>query len=168
MLRTDTDVHGHVCVYRLHLKYQKTGNLSFCLLIKEFKRETKAVDESHKGANAHPVPLLLCFSRRVTSGGTSNKPRVSPPGRPNRFHKPVHSTPGKLVIPLGHLSKGATWNELIQACLECFGKRPVQKPVKCWGEVLDQVFGVIFCGETFVSGHKHRPVQCACSTESGE
>uniref|UniRef100_A0A3Q3EJM9 RAS guanyl-releasing protein 1 n=1 Tax=Kryptolebias marmoratus TaxID=37003 RepID=A0A3Q3EJM9_KRYMA len=38
------------------------------------------------------------------------------------FHKPVlsHSNPGKLVMPLGHLSKGATWNELIQACLECF------------------------------------------------
>ncbi|XP_037551005.1 RAS guanyl-releasing protein 1 [Nematolebias whitei] len=57
---------------------------------------------------------------RVTSGCTSNKPRVSPPGRPNRFHKPAHNTPGKLVIPLGHLGKGATWNELIQACLECF------------------------------------------------
>ncbi|XP_013867833.1 RAS guanyl-releasing protein 1 isoform X1 [Austrofundulus limnaeus] len=77
---------------------------------KENQNESVATDEKGKE------------DARVSSGCTSNKPRISPPGRPNRFHKPIpaHSTPGRLVMPLGHLSKGATWNELIQACLECF------------------------------------------------
>uniref|UniRef100_A0A1A7X3X9 RAS guanyl-releasing protein 1 n=1 Tax=Iconisemion striatum TaxID=60296 RepID=A0A1A7X3X9_9TELE len=57
---------------------------------------------------------------RTTAGCTFSKSKVSPPGRPNRFHKPIQATPGKLIMSLGHLSKGATWEELIQACLDCF------------------------------------------------
>ncbi|RVE57118.1 hypothetical protein OJAV_G00213160 [Oryzias javanicus] len=58
---------------------------------------------------------------RVT-GCTSGKSRVSPPGRNHRFHKfsPVQTPPGKPGMSLGHLAKGATWEELIQACLQCF------------------------------------------------
>uniref|UniRef100_A0A3P9IWP2 RAS guanyl-releasing protein 1 n=1 Tax=Oryzias latipes TaxID=8090 RepID=A0A3P9IWP2_ORYLA len=65
--------------------------------------------------------LFLCFSRRVT-GCTSGKSKVSPPGRNHRFHKfsPVQTPPGKSGMSLGHLAKGATWEELIQACLQCF------------------------------------------------
>lgn len=29
---------------------------------------------------------------------------------------------GKSMMSLGHLSKGASWEELIQACVQCFGK----------------------------------------------
>ncbi|KAF7201953.1 transcript variant X1 [Nothobranchius furzeri] len=57
---------------------------------------------------------------RATTGCAFSKTRVSPPGRPNRFHKPIQTPPRKLVMSLGHLSKGATWEELIQACLDCF------------------------------------------------
>ncbi|XP_041828477.1 RAS guanyl-releasing protein 1-like [Melanotaenia boesemani] len=59
---------------------------------------------------------------RATPGCPSSKSRVSPPGRPQRFHKPspAHTTPGKSVMSLGHLTKGASWDELIQACLQSF------------------------------------------------
>ncbi|XP_007549319.1 RAS guanyl-releasing protein 1 [Poecilia latipinna] len=58
---------------------------------------------------------------RVTPGYTPNRSRVSPPRRPHRFHKPVSSPiiPNKSVMSLGHLTK-ASWEELIQACLELF------------------------------------------------
>lgn len=58
---------------------------------------------------------------RVTPG-CGSRSRVSPPGRPHRFHKhsPAQTTPGKSTMPLGHLTKGASWEELIQACLLSF------------------------------------------------
>ncbi|XP_031598212.2 RAS guanyl-releasing protein 1 isoform X1 [Oreochromis aureus] len=58
---------------------------------------------------------------RVIQGCTSRS-RVSPPGRPHRFHKPspAHTPPSKSVMPLGHLTKGASWEELIRACLQSF------------------------------------------------
>ncbi|XP_070698157.1 RAS guanyl-releasing protein 1-like isoform X1 [Pempheris klunzingeri] len=58
---------------------------------------------------------------RVTPG-CGSKSRVSPPGRPHRFHKPspVQTAPGKSMTSLGHLTKGASWEELIQACLQSF------------------------------------------------
>lgn len=54
--------------------------------------------------------------------GCSSRSRVSPPGRPHRFHKPspAQTTQGKSTMPLGHLTKGASWEELIQACLQSF------------------------------------------------
>ncbi|XP_061699695.1 RAS guanyl-releasing protein 1-like [Syngnathoides biaculeatus] len=54
--------------------------------------------------------------------GCGSRSRVSPPGRPQRFHKPgqVHTPMGKATVSLGHLTKGASWEELIQACLEAF------------------------------------------------
>nr|XP_020469569.1 RAS guanyl-releasing protein 1 isoform X1 [Monopterus albus] len=57
---------------------------------------------------------------RVT--GCSSRSRVSPPGRPHRFHKqsPAQTAPGKSIMSLGHLTKGASWEELIQACLQSF------------------------------------------------
>ncbi|XP_047201418.1 RAS guanyl-releasing protein 1-like isoform X1 [Girardinichthys multiradiatus] len=59
---------------------------------------------------------------RVTPGCTPNRSRVSPPGRPHKFHKPIPTqiTPSKPLMSLGHLTKGASWEELIQACLESF------------------------------------------------
>ncbi|XP_067335942.1 RAS guanyl-releasing protein 1-like isoform X4 [Channa argus] len=58
---------------------------------------------------------------RVTAGYISRS-RVSPPVRPHRFHKPsqAQTTPGKSMMLLGHLTKGASWEELIQACLQSF------------------------------------------------
>ncbi|KAM9355717.1 RAS guanyl-releasing protein 1-like isoform 2-T2 [Pholidichthys leucotaenia] len=58
---------------------------------------------------------------RVTSGCTSRS-RVSPPGRVHRFHKavPAQTAPAKPVMSLGPLTKGASWEELIQACLQSF------------------------------------------------
>ncbi|XP_053191458.1 RAS guanyl-releasing protein 1-like [Scomber japonicus] len=58
---------------------------------------------------------------RVTPG-CSSRSRVSPPGRPHRFHKPssAQTTPGKSMMSLGPLTKGASWEELIQACLRVF------------------------------------------------
>ncbi|XP_040916445.1 RAS guanyl-releasing protein 1-like isoform X1 [Toxotes jaculatrix] len=52
----------------------------------------------------------------------SSRSRVSPPGRPHRFHKPspAQTVPGKSMMSLGHLTKGASWEELIQACLQSF------------------------------------------------
>ncbi|TMS21716.1 RAS guanyl-releasing protein 1 [Larimichthys crocea] len=53
--------------------------------------------------------------------GCSSRSRVSPPGRPHRFHKPSPAqTAMKSLMSLGHLTKGASWEELIQACLQCF------------------------------------------------
>ncbi|XP_055361691.1 RAS guanyl-releasing protein 1-like [Betta splendens] len=56
---------------------------------------------------------------RATPGCRS---RVSPPGRPHRFHKPgpAQAAPGKAAMPLGPLTKGASWEELIQTCLQAF------------------------------------------------
>ncbi|XP_026155495.1 RAS guanyl-releasing protein 1 isoform X2 [Mastacembelus armatus] len=54
--------------------------------------------------------------------GCSSRSRVSPPGRPHRFHKPspAPTAPSKSMMSLGHLTKGASWEELIQACLQSF------------------------------------------------
>lgn len=54
--------------------------------------------------------------------GCSSRSRVSPPGRPHRFHKPspAQTAPSKSTMALGHLTKGASWEELIQACLQSF------------------------------------------------
>uniref|UniRef100_A0A8C4EAW8 RAS guanyl-releasing protein 1 n=1 Tax=Dicentrarchus labrax TaxID=13489 RepID=A0A8C4EAW8_DICLA len=62
--------------------------------------------------------------KRKRCVGRKGKGRLSPPGRPHRFHKPspAQTTPGKSMMPLGHLTKGASWEELIQACLQSFGK----------------------------------------------
>lgn len=67
--------------------------------------------------------LCWIFLRRVAPG-CGSKSRVSPPGRPHKFHKPTpaQSAPGKSAMALGHLTKGASWEELIQACLQSFGK----------------------------------------------
>ncbi|KAM8917767.1 RAS guanyl-releasing protein 1-like [Spinachia spinachia] len=48
--------------------------------------------------------------------------RVSPPGRPHRFHKPgpAHSAPVKSMMSLGPLTRGGSWEDLIHACLQCF------------------------------------------------
>ncbi|XP_041809228.1 RAS guanyl-releasing protein 1-like isoform X2 [Chelmon rostratus] len=58
---------------------------------------------------------------RVTPG-CGSRSRVSPPGRPHRFHKPspAQTAAGKAMMSLGHLTKGASWEELIQACLQSF------------------------------------------------
>ncbi|XP_059209926.1 RAS guanyl-releasing protein 1-like [Centropristis striata] len=54
--------------------------------------------------------------------GCSSRSRVSPPGRPHRFHKPnpAQTAPGKSTMSLGPLTKGGSWEELIQACLQSF------------------------------------------------
>ncbi|KAK9533570.1 hypothetical protein VZT92_008679 [Zoarces viviparus] len=56
------------------------------------------------------------------SPGCSSKSRVSPPGRPHRFHKPspAQTAPGKSMMSLGPLTKGGSWEDIIQACLQCF------------------------------------------------
>uniref|UniRef100_A0A8C4EAK9 RAS guanyl-releasing protein 1 n=1 Tax=Dicentrarchus labrax TaxID=13489 RepID=A0A8C4EAK9_DICLA len=61
-------------------------------------------------------------ARRPVPRHGISRSRVSPPGRPHRFHKPspAQTTPGKSMMPLGHLTKGASWEELIQACLQSF------------------------------------------------
>ncbi|XP_031134897.1 RAS guanyl-releasing protein 1-like isoform X2 [Sander lucioperca] len=58
---------------------------------------------------------------RVTPG-CSSRSRVSPPGRPQRFHKPspAQTVPSKPMMSLGPLTKGGSWEELIQACLQSF------------------------------------------------
>ncbi|KAM6916859.1 RAS guanyl-releasing protein 1-like [Lycodopsis pacificus] len=57
-----------------------------------------------------------------SSPGCSSKSRVSPPGRPHRFHKPspAQTAPGKSMMSLGPLTKGGSWEDIIQACLQCF------------------------------------------------
>lgn len=67
--------------------------------------------------------LLFFFLRRGTPG-CGSRSRVSPPGRPHRFHKPspAQTAPSKSTMALGNLTKGASWEELIQACLQSFGK----------------------------------------------
>ncbi|XP_034530390.1 RAS guanyl-releasing protein 1-like [Notolabrus celidotus] len=54
--------------------------------------------------------------------GCGPKSRVSPPGRPHRFHKPspAQTNPGKSMMSLGQLTKGASWEEIIQTCLQSF------------------------------------------------
>ncbi|XP_061751073.1 RAS guanyl-releasing protein 1-like isoform X1 [Nerophis ophidion] len=54
--------------------------------------------------------------------GCGSRSRVSPPGCPQRFQKPnpVLTPPSKPMASLGHLTKGASWEELIQACLQAF------------------------------------------------
>ncbi|XP_039641882.1 RAS guanyl-releasing protein 1-like [Perca fluviatilis] len=58
---------------------------------------------------------------RVTPG-CSPRSRVSPPGRPHRFHKPspAQTVPSKPMMSLGPLTKGGSWEEIIQACLQSF------------------------------------------------
>uniref|UniRef100_G3NR17 RAS guanyl-releasing protein 1 n=1 Tax=Gasterosteus aculeatus aculeatus TaxID=481459 RepID=G3NR17_GASAC len=58
----------------------------------------------------------------LASPGCISRSRVSPPGRPHRFHKPgpAQSAPVKSMMPLGPLTKGGSWEDLIQACLQCF------------------------------------------------
>lgn len=88
-------------------------------------RETHTFITASPPVPPPPSSLFFCWcvSRRVTPG-CSSRPRVSPPGRPHRFHKPspAQTTPGKSMMSLGHLTKGASWEELIQACLQSFGK----------------------------------------------
>ncbi|KAM6961297.1 RAS guanyl-releasing protein 1-like [Aplochiton taeniatus] len=50
------------------------------------------------------------------------KPRPTPPVRPQRFPRPspVQTSQGKTTMSLGQFSKGAAWEELIQACLQTF------------------------------------------------
>ncbi|XP_072313610.1 RAS guanyl-releasing protein 1-like [Eucyclogobius newberryi] len=53
--------------------------------------------------------------------GCGSKSRVSPPGRTHRFHRHgPQNAPSKPIMPLGHLTKGASWDEIIQACLQSF------------------------------------------------
>ncbi|KAJ0008916.1 hypothetical protein NQD34_016331 [Periophthalmus magnuspinnatus] len=54
--------------------------------------------------------------------GCGSKSRVSPPGRAHRFHRhtPAQNAPSKPNMPLGLLTKGASWDEIIQACLQSF------------------------------------------------
>ncbi|XP_077395614.1 RAS guanyl-releasing protein 1-like [Festucalex cinctus] len=54
--------------------------------------------------------------------GCGPRSKISPPGRPQRFHKPgqVQTPIGKPMMSVGHLAKGASWEELIQACLQAF------------------------------------------------
>uniref|UniRef100_A0A671YVI0 RAS guanyl-releasing protein 1 n=1 Tax=Sparus aurata TaxID=8175 RepID=A0A671YVI0_SPAAU len=75
-------------------------------------------DGQPRSAARRPVPR---HGMRATPG-CSSRSRVSPPGRPHRFHKPspAQTTQGKSTMPLGHLTKGASWEELIQACLQSF------------------------------------------------
>ncbi|KAF7670217.1 hypothetical protein LDENG_00043590 [Lucifuga dentata] len=58
---------------------------------------------------------------RVTPG-CSSRSRVSPPGRPHKFHRPspAQTPPAKVMMSLGHLTKGASWEALIQACVQSF------------------------------------------------
>uniref|UniRef100_A0A3B4YET4 RAS guanyl-releasing protein 1 n=1 Tax=Seriola lalandi dorsalis TaxID=1841481 RepID=A0A3B4YET4_SERLL len=61
-------------------------------------------------------------ARRPVPRHGISRARVSPPGRPHRFHKPspAQTALGKSMMSLGHLTKGASWEELIQACLQSF------------------------------------------------
>lgn len=75
-------------------------------------------------SSSSPSPdLCWVFLRRATPG-CGSRSRVSPPGRPHKFHKPspAQTAPSKSTMALGHLTKGASWEELIQACLQSFGK----------------------------------------------
>uniref|UniRef100_A0A3Q3VTC8 RAS guanyl-releasing protein 1 n=1 Tax=Mola mola TaxID=94237 RepID=A0A3Q3VTC8_MOLML len=68
-------------------------------------------------------PYLCWLVLRRGAPGCSSRSRVSPPGRHHRFHRPSPvQTPltGKSVMALGHLTKGASWEELLQACLQSF------------------------------------------------
>lgn len=82
--------------------------------------------EKHFHYNKPSSSSLLpgcCFCRRATPGFNSRS-RVSPPVRPHRFHKPMaaQAAPAKSMMPLGHLTKGASWEELIQTCVRSFGE----------------------------------------------
>ncbi|XP_018545713.2 RAS guanyl-releasing protein 1 isoform X2 [Lates calcarifer] len=73
--------------------------------------QNESVSSEEKGKDDAATPR--CGSRA----------RLSPPGRPHRFHKqgPAHTYhTGKSMMSLGHLTKGASWEELIQACLQSF------------------------------------------------
>ncbi|XP_042356155.1 RAS guanyl-releasing protein 1-like isoform X3 [Plectropomus leopardus] len=84
-------------------------------------------DAQPERGTSPPVPsspsLLLCrcFLRRVTPG-CGSRSRVSPPGRTHRFHKPhpAQTAPSKSMMSLGPLTKGGSWEEIIQACLQSF------------------------------------------------
>lgn len=75
-------------------------------------------------SSSSPSPDLCWVFLRRAAPGCGSRSRVSPPGRPHKFHKPspAQTAPGKSTMALGHLTKGASWEELIQACLQSFGK----------------------------------------------
>lgn len=76
-------------------------------------------------------PYLCWLVLRRGAPGCSSRSRVSPPGRHHRFHRPSPvQTPltGKSVMALGQLTKGANWEELLQACLQSFGKSTLTLP----------------------------------------
>lgn len=78
----------------------------------------------NKPSSSSSSPYMCWVFLRRAAPGCSSKCRDSPPGRPHRFHKPspAQTPPGKSVMALGQLTKGASWEELIQACLQSFGK----------------------------------------------
>ncbi|XP_067098918.1 RAS guanyl-releasing protein 1-like [Osmerus mordax] len=56
------------------------------------------------------------------SPGCASRSRASPPACPPKFLKPslAQVTQGKVMMSLGNVTKGASWEELIQACLQTF------------------------------------------------
>ncbi|GLD62488.1 RAS guanyl-releasing protein 1 [Lates japonicus] len=97
--------------------------------------QNESVSSEEKGKDDAATPR--CGSRA----------RVSPPGRPHRFHRqgPAHTYhTGKLMMSLGHLTKGASWEELIQACLQSFGEPPkVSRVLPPFSNVRVHLWGVI-------------------------
>lgn len=83
--------------------------------------------KSFHGEKYYPINnhvLVGLFPKRRGTPGCGPRSRVSTPGRPQRFPKPiqVQAPMGKPTVSMGHLAKGASWEELIQACLQAFGK----------------------------------------------
>ncbi|KAK6307212.1 hypothetical protein J4Q44_G00223600 [Coregonus suidteri] len=64
-------------------------------------------------------------SRLCPGPGCGSRSKVCPPvpARPQRFNRPnlAQMTQGKVMMSLpGHFTKGASWEELIQACIQSF------------------------------------------------
>ncbi|KAJ7989115.1 hypothetical protein DPEC_G00316180, partial [Dallia pectoralis] len=62
---------------------------------------------------------------RLSPGpGFGCRSKISPPvpARPQRFNRPnlAPMTQGKVIVSTGQFTKGATWEELIQACIQTF------------------------------------------------
>uniref|UniRef100_A0A3P8ZLS8 RAS guanyl-releasing protein 1 n=1 Tax=Esox lucius TaxID=8010 RepID=A0A3P8ZLS8_ESOLU len=62
---------------------------------------------------------------RLSPGpGFGCRSKINPPvpARPHRFNRPnlAQMTQGKVIVSTGHFTKGATWEELIQACIQTF------------------------------------------------
>lgn len=94
-----------------------------------------------------PLFVCCCFLSRATAG-CSSRSRVSPPGRPHRFHKPspAQAAHGKCMMSLGNLTKGASWEELIEACLRSFGKSsPTCSEFQQLWSVHDDILGFTAC-----------------------